>query len=174
MRLEQQFSNVSFLAGLGDGKGDSLVDLLGRREGGAQQTTTYRGLVSSCCNICNTCLGCGEDFGTAHDVGWNQNMLTPSRLLVYPQTFPPSRKIHKHELITTPGFVSYCEDGIKMTMTSWINSARRSLATSTILLSLIICKTTALSQQYCSSQNTGADSAPGMRTNLRRKYTRKA
>ena len=36
------------------------------------------------------------------------------------------------------------------------------VAAATILLALMISKSSALTQQYCSSQNTGADSSPGM------------
>ena len=47
-------------------------------------------------------------------------------------------------------------------MTNRRHGSGQGVAAATVLLALMISRATALTQQYCSSQNTGADSSPGM------------
>ena len=49
-----------------------------------------------------------------------------------------------------------------MAMTNRRHGSGPGVAAATVLLALMISKATALTQQYCSSQNTGADSSPGL------------
>ena len=51
---------------------------------------------------------------------------------------------------------------MRMAITIKRHGSGSGVASATILLALMLSKSSALTQQYCSSQNTGADSSPGM------------
>ena len=55
---------------------------------------------------------------------------------------------------------------MRMAITTRRHGTGPGVAAATILLALMLSKSSALTQQYCSSQNTGADSSPGMMLRL--------
>ena len=137
--------------------------MLSRREGGSQQQNQ----VEDSCQL--AIFGWCEDFGTTFNRScWTCNLLNPCRSpsthkFLHLRLLQFFANLDELDPIATQNFACYYGNRVKMAISRWRHGARRSLATVTILLALTVSKTTALSQHYCSSQNTGLDSSPGMR-----------